>query len=257
MLKRQTLLVLTIGLTPLLLVGCGTRATTSTTSYGAVRGQEVQPGQNTEVRMTHEQAEAMMNANNVSLGASNEEVAGKPNVAAQQGATPQGVGYDNIPGVQYDPALGTLHYGDGVQHHIVHHVHYDGSTAVSSAASSAPAPTGYVQGGFEIPDNENPDSRGYGDGGGLGRMGGGGFNGIRTNGYNIPVQHTYSAARRGNNRYGGGSYGGSRSNYGTGVPGGFYGGGGGGGMGTDWSGKFGSFHPMAANGTGVTGGFTD
>ena len=249
MLNQKTMLAMAVGLTPLLLGGCGTLASKSTTSYGAVRGQEVQPDQSTEVRMTHEQAEAMMYANDVSLGTGSEQVPGKPNVAAQQGATPPGVGYNNIPGVQYDPALGTLHYGDGVQHHVVHHVHYDGSTGVSSA----PAPTGYVRGGFEIPDNENPDSRGYGGyGGNDGRMGGGGFNGIRTNGYNLPVQHTYSAARHGNNRYAG-SYGGARSNYGTGVPGGF----GGGGVGTDWSGKFGSFHPMAANGTGVTSGFTD
>ena len=249
MLNRKTLLVLAGGLVPLLMVGCGTMKNTSTTSYGAVRGQEVQPGQSTGVRMTREQAEAMMNANNASLGESSQEVAGKPDVAGQQGATPQGVGYDNIPGVQYDPALGTLHYGSGVQHHVVHHVHYDGGTAVSAA----PAPTGYVQGGFEIPNNENPNSRGYGDGGGYGR-GGGGFNGIRTNQYNMPVQHTYSGARGGNaNRYGAG-----RSNYGTGVPGGFYGGGGGdGGGATHWQGQFGSFHPMANNGAGVTSGFTD
>lgn len=264
MMNRKTLLLMTIGLAPILIGGCGASYKTSTASLGAVRGQDVQPGQSTEVPMTRQQAEEMANANNVSLGASSEEVPGKPDVAAQQGATPPGVGYDNIPGVQYDPALGTLHYGDGVQHHIVHHVHYDGSTGVSSA----PAPTGYVQGGFEIPNNENPNSRGYGDGGGDGRGMRGGFNGIRTNRYNIPVQHTYSAARRGGGQYagnyggrnyGGGAYGAPRSNDGTGVPSGFYAGGAynGGGGATHWGGRFGSFHPMAMNGTGVTSGFTD
>ncbi|MEE2681022.1 MAG: hypothetical protein VX641_01490 [Planctomycetota bacterium] len=252
MLVRTKLLLLTFGLSPILVLGgCGTGAITSTTSLGAVRGQEVQAGQSTEVRMTRQQAEAMMNANNVSLGTSNEEIPGKPDVAAQQGATPPGVGYDNIPGVQYDPALGTLHYGDGVQHHIVHHVHYN----ASAGATSAPAPTGYVQGGFEIPNNENPNARRGGYGSVNGRLGGASFSGIQTNGYGIPVQHTYSGTRPRNARYGG-SYGADRTNDGTGVPRGFYVNGGGG-LGTDWRGRFGSFHPMALNGTGVTSGFTD
>jgi hypothetical protein len=222
------------------------------TSYGAVRGQEIQPGQSQEVKMTREQAEAMMNSNTASLGNSSEEVAGKPDVSAQQGATPQGVGYNNIPGVVYDPALGTLHYGDGVQHHIVHHVHYDGSGGVSST----PPPTGYVRGSIEIPDNENPNSRG-GNYGGDGRRGGG-MNGIRTNAYNMPVQHTTSGARGGNRN--GARYDGSyRANTtGTGVPGGFYGAGSdSGGGATTWGNNFGNFRPMARNGTGVTEGFTD
>ena len=131
MMNRKTLLLMALGLAPVLIGGCGASYKASTASLGAVRGQEVQPGQSTEVPMTRQQAEEMANANNVSLGASSEEVPGKPDVAAQQGATPPGVGYDNIPGVQYDPALGTLHYGDGVQHHIVHHVHHDAASAAA------------------------------------------------------------------------------------------------------------------------------
>ncbi|MAJ46247.1 MAG: hypothetical protein CBC35_02915 [Planctomycetes bacterium TMED75] len=251
MLNKRTTYVLAGGLLLLTLGACGSTKSTSMTSYGAVRGQDVQPGQSQEVRMTREQAEAMMNSNTASLGNSSEEVPGKPDVAAQQGATPQGVGYNNIPGVVYDPALGTLHYGDGVQHHIVHHVHYDGSGGVSSS----PPPTGYVQGAIEIPDNENPNSRGGGYRGNY--RGGGGMNGIRTNAYNMPVQHTTSGAR--GNRNGGRNNGGYQANTtGTGVPGGFFVGGTGGGYGaTTWGNDFGHFKPMARNGSGVTEGFTD
>lgn len=250
MLNKRTTYVLAAGLLSLALGACCSTRNASMTSYGAVRGQEIQPGQSEEVRMTREQAESMMNSNNTSLGNSSVEVPGKPDVAAQQGATPQGVGYNNIPGVVYDPALGTLHYGDGVQHHIVHHVHYDGSASVSST----PPPTGYVRGSIEIPDNENPNARGGGYRGGGDRRGGG-MNGIRTNAYNMPVQHTSSGARGNRN---GSRYSFRPDTTGTGVPGGFYtGGSGSGGGATTWGNDFGHFRPMARNGTGVTEGFTD
>ena len=252
MLNMRTTYVLATGLISLSLGACGTTTnTTMTASLGAVRGQDIQAGQSEEVPMTRQEAEAKMNQNNINQGDGSVEVAGKPDVATQQGATPSGAGYNNIPGVLYDPALGTINYGDGVQHHIVHHVHYDGSNSVSYT----PPVGGYSRGTFEIPDNENPNARGGGYGNGYrgnGRMGG-----LRTNAYNIPVQHTYSGARGNRNapRYGG-SY--RADTRGTGVPAGFYGhGSGGGGGATTWGNDFGHFRPMAMNGAGVTEGFTD
>ena len=220
-------------LLPLGLTACGTTPSSMLTAPGAVRGQDLQPGQSTEVRMSRQQAEESMNAENASLGGSSTEVAGKPDVGTQQGSVPQGVGYNNAPGVVYDPGLGTLHYGPGVQHHVVHHVHYAGGTGVTST----PPPSGYVQGGIEIPNNENPNARG-------GRM-----SGITANAYNLPAQHLSG----GTTRYGGRS----AINNGTGVPAGFYGGQSWGGGATTWGNNFGQFRPMARNGTGVTEGFTD
>ena len=229
--NRSRLLACTV--MPLALTACGTNSTLHAPSMGAVRGQDVQPGQSTEVRMSRQQAEEAMNEQNAGLGDSSVEVAGKPDVAAQQGSTPQGVGYDNVPGVVYDPGMGTLHYGSNVQHHIVHHVHYNGSAGFSPA----PPPSGYVQGGIEIPDNENPNTRA------------GGMDGIRTNAYNIPAQHLSGGTARSGARY--------RANYGTGVPSGFYAGNTWGGGATSWGNHFGQFKPMARYGSGVTEGFTD
>ena len=227
---------LAAALLPMALTACGTTQNPAMVNPGAVRGQEVQPGQSTEVQMSRQQAEAAMNSQNSGLGESSTEVAGRPDVAAQQGALPQGVGYNNVPGVVYDPAIGTLHYGSGVQHHIVHHVHYAGSGGVSSA----PPPSGYVRGAIEIPNNENPNSRG------------GGMNGIRANAYNIPAQHLSGGTARygGANRY--------MANDGTGVPSGFYAGSGSWVSGaTTWGDHFGRYNSFARNGNGVTEGFTD
>lgn len=198
-----------------------------TVSPGVVRGQDegqLQTGQSEQVKMTREQAEAMVNQNKSQRIGSNTEVAGKPDPATQQGAMPPGVGYDNRPGVLYDPSTGTMHYGSNVVHHVVHHVHY---TYGGSAT-----PSGYTKGQFETPDNENPNARGGFAYGGVARGGGLGPNSHTYNG-NV-VQHHY---------YGGG---------GTGAPMGFNGT-----SATMWGNHIGQFHPFAANGTGRTEGFTD
>ena len=203
-----------------------------TISPGVVRGQDegqLQPGQSEQIKMTREQAEALVKQNRSQQIGSSVEVAGKPDPATQQGAMPPGVGYDNRPGVLYDPATGTIHYGPNTVHHVVHHVHY--------TYGGSPNPSGYNGGEFEVPDNENPNDRGGIRYGGALR-GGGGLG---------PHSHTYNGNVIQHHYYGGG---------GTGVPGGFYGGGWGGGA-TLWGNHIGQFHPYAANGTGRTEGFTD
>lgn len=92
-------------------------------SPGAVRGQD--QGQNEEIPMTREQAEAQDSA---------------------PAETPAGTGYNNNPGILSNPAMGN----SNTVHHVVHHVHY--------SASGAP-PTGYRSGVYEVPNNENPDAR--------------------------------------------------------------------------------------------------
>lgn len=207
-----------------------------TVSPGVVRGQDegqLQTGQSEQIKMTREQAEALVNQNKSQRIGSNTEVAGKPDPATQQGAMPPGVGYDNRPGVLYDPSTGVMHYGPNTVHHVVHHVHY---THGGSAD-----PSGYNRGDFETPDNENPNARGGFAYGGVAR-GGGGLG---------PQSHTYNGNVVQHHYYGGG---------GTGVPGGFYGGGWGQGWrggATLWGNHIGQFHPYAANGAGRTEGFTD
>ena len=109
-----------------------------TVSPGVVRGQDegqLQTGQSEQIKMTREQAEAMVKENRSQQIGSNTEVAGKPDPATQQGAMPAGVGYNNRPGVLYDPSTGTMHYGPDTVHHVVHHVHY--------TYGSSPNPSGY------------------------------------------------------------------------------------------------------------------
>ena len=228
---NQTFLTITGTLLVLLpLTACHTSGQ-RTVSPGVIRGQDegqLQPGQSRQVKMTREQAEAMVEQERSQQIGSNTEVAGKPDPATQQGAMPPGVGYDNPPGVLYDPATGTMHYGPNVVHHVVHHVHY---TFGGSAA-----PSGYSKGQFVTPDNENPNARGGIQYGGVARGVGVGPNGRSNNG--TVVHHHY---------YGGGA---------TGVPAGFNGGSWSGGA-TMWGNHIGQFHPFAANGTGRTDGFTD
>ena len=228
--SKTTLVTLT-GTFFLMLAGCQSPQHT-TTVPGAVRGQDIQPGQQEEVPMSRAEAEAQMQEAQAGQIGSNTEVAGKPDVATQQGALPPGVGYDNNPGELYNPAMGQRHY----VHHYVHHIYHNGSSAIANA--NTPPPTGYSRGAYVVPDNEDPNDRGDTAGGLMGA-------------YNLPIQHTYHAPVT-QHYYGG--Y--PNNNQGSGVPSGFFGYGSDSSGGTTW-GKFGQWHPNALDGAGTIGGFTD
>jgi hypothetical protein len=198
---------------------CSSSARLST-APGAVRGQDVQEGQNQQVQMSQEQAEAMVNNGNAQQVGGNAEVAGKPDVSAEQGALPQGIGYSNNPGVLMDPAMGQHTY----IHHVVHHVHYNGTDDGAAALNNTPPPSGYVKGQYIVPDNENPDARSWGGYSGYNL---GGANHIYQAGSNVVHHHYYG----GNGNAGGVSQG---------------------------ERNFGRFRPNADDGGGaVTGGFED
>ena len=160
------------GSTLLLALGACSGKTGSATAFGAVRGQDVQPGQDQQVTMTPAEAEAAVNAGNAGMVGGNAEVAGRPD-PAQQGATPPGVGYSNNPGILYDPARGQHTY----IHHVIHHVHHEAASAAAAAAAGGTPASGYRQGGYVVPDNENPYLRALG--------------GLPA--YNLAPQHVYHA----------------------------------------------------------------
>jgi hypothetical protein len=217
----------------LLFLGASLSAPRHSVAAGAVRGQEIQPGQSQEKPMTREEAEALVNVGNENQVGENTQVEGKPEVADEQGAMPQGVGYANNPGELYDPAVGRHTY----VHHYIHHIYHDGSAASAEADDNAPPPSGYVRGSYVVPDNENPNDRRSGRG--------------LIGAYNLPVQHTYHGNVTHN------YYGGYRNdNQGSGVPSGFFGNQSNTSAGTTW-GKFGAWHPDAFDGAGSIGGFTD
>ena len=142
-----------VGSLALLLGACSGTAGHRTVP-GAVRGQDVQPGQDQQVEMTPEQAAAAVNTGNAGLVGGNTEVEGRPDMS-QQGAMPAGVGYAGS-GIYVNPANGTHTY----VHHIVHHVHHDAASAAAAGINTTP-PTGYQKGEYEVPNNENPTSRGW------------------------------------------------------------------------------------------------
>ena len=209
----------------LFLLGTQTASWTSLAPRTA-HGQEVQPGQNDETTMTRQQAEEVVEQGNENQVGQSTQSAGRPDLAAEQGAMPSGVGYDNNPGELYDPAVGHHTY----IHHYIHHYHHDGS-------QSAPPPSGYVRGAYVVPDNENPNDRRSHPG--------------MIGAYNLPIQHTYHGNVT-HNYYGG--Y--PQISDGSGVPSGFFGAGGNTSAGTTW-GRFGAWHPNAFDGAGAIGGFTD
>lgn len=209
-----------LGCGALLALGaCGTTARYST-SPGAVRGQEVQPGQDQSEKMTREQAEEIVNTGNANQVGSNTQVEGKPDEDAEQGKLPPGVGYANNPGILYDPAMGQQSY---TVHHYVHHIQHDGSSESAEALSNAPPPSGYRAGHYVVPDNENPNARSWG-----------GYSG-----YDMGTRHVYSAGANVTNHHYGGS----------GGPGGNYG--------ASGERSFGRWHPNAFDGAGRINGFTD
>lgn len=208
----------TLGCTLLLALGACTGNSRLSTAPGAVRGQEVQDGQNQQVQMTRQEAESRMNSANSNQVGSNTEVAGKPDQSAEQGALPQGVGYSNNPGELYDPAMGQHTY----IHHVVHHVHYNGSPGDAEALSNAAPPSGYNQGQYVVPDNENPNARSWGGGSGF-NLGAGTH--IYQSGANVVHHHYYSGTGPGAT---------------TGV-----------------NSNFGQFHPNANDGGGTVGGGFD
>lgn len=161
-----------VGCTLLLALGACTGSARFSTAPGAVRGQDVQPGQDQQVEMTPEQAAAAVNAGNAGMVGGNAEVAGKPDMS-QQGATPQGVGYSNNPGMLYNPAMGQHTY----IHHVIHHVHHDAASAAAAGLGNGAPPSGYQQGQYVVPNNENPDMRQ--------------FTGMPA--YNLAPQHVYHA----------------------------------------------------------------
>ena len=223
-----------------MLLGACTSAPQYGAVPGAVRGQDIQPGQQQEVPMTRQEAEEQINAAQEGQIGQNTEVAGKPDVAAEQGAMPPGVGYSNNPGVLYDPAMGQRTY----VHHYIHHIYHNGSAPDDGAnAAPAPPPSGYRRGAYIVPDNEDPNDR---------RGGGGNFGA-----YNLPIQHTYNGPVShhyyGGANIAGGGYGATPE--GSGVPSGFGGDSSTGGA-TSW-GTFGAWHPNNFDGAGSIGGFTD
>ncbi len=205
----------------LTLGACGATGQYLTTSPGAVRGQDVQPGQNQSEKMTPQQAEELVKDSNASQVGSNTELQGKPDVAAEQGSVPAGVGYSNNPGVLYDPAMGQQSY---TVNHYVHHIHHDGSVTTSQLADSNSAPpSGYRQGTYLVPNNENPNARSWG-----------GYSG-----YDMGSRHTYnSGANVVHHHY-----------YGSNGPGTGYG--------ASREKSFGQWHPNAFDGAGSINGFTD
>ncbi|MDG2031282.1 MAG: hypothetical protein P8J45_09785 [Phycisphaerales bacterium] len=216
-LKNATLTI--FGCTMLLALGACSGNAQLSTAPGAVRGQEVQDGQNQQVEMTRQEAEARINGGNANQVGSNAEVAGKPDPSAEQGALPQGVGYSNNPGVLYDPAMGQHTY----IHHVVHHVHYNGAPGDAEALNNTPPPSGYVQGRYIVPDNEDPNTRSWGGGSGFNL---GGAHHIYQSGSNVVHHHYYGGTGPGA-RTGGNS-------------------------------NFGRFHPYADDGGGsIGGGFED
>ena len=145
---------LSVGCTLLLTLVSGCGSSRFSTAPGAVRGQDAQ---NEQVDMTRSEAEAAVNAGNADMVGGNAEVAGKPDMA-QQGAMPQGVGYSNNPGMLYNPAVGQHTY----IHHVIHHVHHDAASAAAAGIGNGTPPSGYQQGQYVVPNNENPDMRQYG-----------------------------------------------------------------------------------------------
>lgn len=210
-----------LGCTLVLALGACSTGSRLTSSPGAVRGQDVQPGQNQQVEMSRQQAEAMVNQGNAGQVGGNAEVAGRPDVAAEQGAMPAGVGYSNNPGELYNPAMGQHTY----VHHVIHHVHYNGTAAGAEALNNTAPPSGYVQGRYVVPNNENPNARSWGGNSGY-NLGIGGVSHIYQSGANVVHHHYY---------YGG-------------VPG----------AGAPGERSFGRFDPNANDGEGaVTEGFDD
>ena len=84
---------------------------------------------------------------------------------------PAGVGYGGS-GIYFNPASGTHTY----VHHVIHHVHHDAASAAAAGLNTTPA-SGYQKGQYEVPDNENPDMRGW--------------SGVPS--YNMGAQHIYQA----------------------------------------------------------------
>ena len=160
----------TVASSLVLLLGACSTGSNFNSAPGAVRGQDVQPGQNQQVEMTPEQAAAAVNEGNAGMVGGNAEVAGKPDMS-QQGAMPAGVGYGGS-GILFDPATGNHTY----VHHVIHHVHHDAASAAAAGLNTAP-PSGYQKGTYEVPDNENPAMRGW----------------SRLPAYNMGAQHIYQA----------------------------------------------------------------
>ena len=170
----------------------------------------------------HYLLEEAVNAGDANQVGSNTEIAGKPNAAVEQGSLPAGVGYDNNPGILYNPAMGQQSY---TVHHYVHHIQHDGSVNTTQLAdSNSSPPSGYRQGAYIVPNNMNPDARSWGGSSGY-DMGRGSH--IYNSGSNVVHHHYYGS------------------------------GGAGGGYGARGESHFGRFSPNAFDGAGKISGFTD